>query len=86
MPDLIKFRTRPVYLWDDLEQAFVRSEPNGGTGVWFAKFPHSNEYRIDPTSDIAMRATFADIEVTKDQYERGETIFKSYPNLPAKRF
>lgn len=79
MADLMKYRLKNVYLWEDNEGCFVRSEPGGH---WFAKFPHGNEYRIEPDSDIVVRAIYQDNEVTKDQYDLGRAIFLPYPRLP----
>lgn len=78
-----KYRTKNVYLWEDSEQAFVRSQPNGH---FFAKFPGGQEYRVDGDSDIVTRAIYADREVTKEQYDKGDVIFQTYPRLPQRKF
>lgn len=81
--DYLKYKTRPVYLWEDNEQVFVRIEPDG---KMYAKFPHGNEYQIDAKTsegnDLMMKAVFADNEVTKAQYDLGRAIFLPYPRLP----
>lgn len=81
--DYNKYRTKTVYLWEDTEQAFVKSVP--GQGFW-VKFPHGQEYKTKSDSDIVTRAIYGDQEVTAEQYDRGENIFKTYPHFPQRKF
>ena len=86
MPDFMKYKERPVYLWEDNEQVFVGIEPNGNV---FAKFPHGNEYQIDTKTrdgyDLMTMAVFADHEVTNAQYDLDAAIVLPDP-LVQQRF
>jgi hypothetical protein len=78
------YKTQDVYLWEDLEGAFVRWDHN--QEKWYVKFPHSNEYRVDPFANIVMNTVYADVRVTKQQYDYGYAVFRPYPRLPVRRF
>lgn len=61
----------------------MRSDPKEG---WYVKFPHQQEYKVEPFSEIVTKAIISGQEITKQQYERGDAIFLPYPRLPQRRF
>lgn len=62
-----RFKTEPIYLWEDQEQVYVRSVPGGG---YFAKYKGYKEFAIYHTDHIVVRAIAARQEVTKEEYEQ----------------
>ncbi len=82
--DYNKYRTKVVYLWEDNEEVFVKSDPK--LTYFLAKFPHGQEFKVKSDAEIVTRAIYADHEVTKEQYDAGEVIFKTYPHFPQKKF
>ncbi len=82
--DYNKYRTRIVYLWVDDEDVYVKADPK--LTYYVAKFPGGQEFRLGSNSVTATKAIDADHEVTKEQYDKGEVIFQTYPHFPTKKF
>lgn len=59
-------RSRDVFLYNELEEAYVRIE-KGGT-AFFAKFPGKKEYPIKQTSNMVTQAIISFEEVSKEAY------------------
>ncbi len=58
---------RPIYLYNYLEDCYVRTKPGG---FYYAKFPGGKEYRLDRTTKMVTDALLGSIEVTKAQYDK----------------
>lgn len=61
-----RLRTQEVYLWEDENECYIKSVPDGG---YFVKFPGGKESPIKADSDTVTRAVAAKKEVSKDKYE-----------------
>lgn len=64
-----KFVSETVYLWNDFDEVFVKVVPGKG---FYIKRPGSDEYKVDPGSDIVTNAMSGKREITKQQYDNGK--------------
>ena len=60
-----RFKNEEIFMWNDEEECFVRSEPGVG---YFARFPGKKEYKISPNSKIVMMAIDSRNEITRQAY------------------
>ena len=66
---MAQFGLKPVYLWEDNAQVFVRSDPGG---KWFYKFPKQDETEIKGNTETVAHAVDARIQVSQADYEKSK--------------
>jgi hypothetical protein len=61
----MRFRKEPMYLWNDEEETYLRSDTN----VFFAKKKGGNEFKIDHATKTVVGAINGKKEVPKEEYD-----------------
>lgn len=61
-----RFKTEPIYLYDDQEKTYVKSVPGKG---YFAKLKGGKEFSMQYDNAIVIRAIDGKCEVAKKEYD-----------------
>lgn len=63
---LNKIGKETVYMGNTMEEAVLKSEPQG---PYFAKFPGGKEFKVEPKTDIVAGALLEGREITRSEYD-----------------